>query len=414
MARRNRQRRRARRESALRALTSGAMALPGVAGSAAADSPEGRYSSSYQYSFYSEDPLPAGKVESGSRQRYDVHAHQFRLAAPIGDRFDAGLDVAHETMSGATPWYLVPDDDGDPVVVMTGATVDDARTDALLRGSYYLDSGRVGLAGGISAENDYFAWNGGLEGERSFNEKNTTLSTGAGFSLDTIEPSEGGTDGRPVHEEKQSYSVFAGIAQVIGRASLVQSTLSYEHARGFLSDPYKKVLLTIDEGGVPTPTPVPDSRPDTRHRLAWLTRFRHHFSAIDGTLHADYRFYADDWNVTSHMLEAAWHQSLWHTIRLVPSLRYYSQSQADFYAPYFDFEPADGYASADYRLSPYGALSWRLRAETVFATWSVDWLASITYERYTSSADLALGKVQVENPGLVTFNRISIGLTARF
>ena len=35
-------------------------------------------------------------------------------------------------------------------------------------------------------------------------------------------------------------------------------------------------------------------------------------------------------------------------------------------------------------------------------------------ERYTSSADLAIVKVAVENPGLVSYNLFSVGLTARF
>ena len=85
-----RQRRNGR--DALRALTSGALALPGVAGSASADTPEGRITSSYQYSFYSEDDISSAKVQSGSTRRYDVHAHQFRVGAPIADRFDLAGD----------------------------------------------------------------------------------------------------------------------------------------------------------------------------------------------------------------------------------------------------------------------------------------------------------------------------------
>ena len=75
---------------------------------------------------------------------------------------------------------------------------------------------------------------------------------------------------------------------------------------------------------------------------------------------------------------------------------------------------ADGNHSSDYRLSPYGALSGRLRAETRFSTGRIDWLASLGWERYVSDADFALGKVTVANPGLVSFHLISVGLTARF
>jgi hypothetical protein len=421
-SRRARRRRQSlRRQAALRAspaltaLTSSALSLPGLAGSAAADSPNERVRADYSYSFYSEDNLSKSQVVPGATtKRYDIETHQVRLAAPVAERFDVGFDFVYETMSGATPWYLVPDADGNPVQVMTGATIEEQRTDARLSGSYYLDRGRAGLAGGFSLENDYLAGYGSVDGEMHFNEKNTTLAGSAGFSIDTIEPTGGGTEGRVVKEHKQSYSASIGLSQILGRSNAVNSTLSYQLSRGFLSDPYKRVLVGIDIAGELTPTPIPDSRPDMRNQLTWLTRYRHHIESIGGTLHADYQFYIDDWQIMSHTVDVAWYQNLWRWLRLVPSVRYYSQSQAEFYAPWFDSLPSSGHYSADYRLSPYGALAWRTRVETRFDTWGLAWMAAFGYERYTSSADLALGDVKVENPGLVSYNLFSFTLTGRF
>jgi hypothetical protein len=415
--RRREQRRRARRRSAtrpspaLRALASGALSLPGLAGSATADAPAERIRADYSFSLYSEDDMPASKVVSGSNRRYEIEAHQIRLSAPIADRFDLGWDFTYETMSGATPWYIEPDSDGAPLQVMTGATIEEERIDTSLNGNWFLDSGRIGVRGGISDENDYFAGYGFLDGERHFNEKNTTLSSGAGFSLDTIEPTGGGTEGRVVKEHKQTYSVFAGISQILGRSSALNSTVSYQLARGFLSDPYKRVIVPDAIG---TPVPTPDSRPDMRNQFTWLTRYRHHFESLGATFHGDYQFYIDDWEVSSHTFEVAWYQGLWSWLRVVPSFRYYSQSQASFYAPYFENRPGSGHWSSDYRLAPFGALSWRIRSETRFTTWSLDWLASIAYERYVSSADYALGSVGTENPGLVSYGLLSLTLSGRF
>jgi hypothetical protein len=122
----------------------------------------------------------------------------------------------------------------------------------------------------------------------------------------------------------------------------------------------------------------------------------------------------DDWGINSHTIEVAWYQALFDAIRLIPGIRYYSQSQAEFYAPYYVAPRNDGLYSSDYRLSPFGALSWRIKAETRFQTWNIDWSATVGYERYTSSGDLALGDVKIENPGLVSFNLFSIGLVGRF
>jgi len=302
---------------------------------------------------------------------------------------------------------VIPGSGDEPVQVMTGATIEDQRTDALVSGRYYLDNGRVSLASGVSVENDYLSFNSNLGGEVDFMEGNLTALGGAGISLDRIEPTDADDDPfRPKEETRSSYSVFAGIAQVIRRDAALQSTLTYEHARGYLSDPYKRVLVLG--------TPQGDSRPDVRNQVSWLTRYRHHFSAIDGSLHADYRLYVDDWEITSHTLELAWYQTIWHTLRLIPSFRYYTQSQAEFYGPYFNGIRSDGHYSSDYRLSPYGAISWKLKAETTFDVFRVGWRAALTWERYISSGDLAIGKVSIENPGLVSFNLVSFSLTAKF
>jgi hypothetical protein len=392
---------------ALQALAGSALALPGVAGNAAAEGTE-RYVADYTYSYYKEDDIDASKVSAGSEtERYEIHAHQFRVAAPIASRFDLGLDVTYETMSGATPWYIIPDTNGDPVQVMTGATIEEARTDASLNGTFYLDSGSTNGRMGISVENDYLAFNGGLSGERYFNEKNTTLNGGGGFSIDTIEPVDADTDPfRPDKENKQSFSLFSGVSQVLGRGSVVNSTLNYQFSTGYLSDPYKRVLVAG--------APIGDSRPDQRHQISWLTRLRQHSDWASGAFHLDYRFYIDTWQINSHTIDAAWYQRLPWGLRLIPSLRYYTQSGAEFYAPWFELAPSSGHASSDYRLSPYGALAYRIRAESNFPIKETDWKVHFGYERYTSSADLAIAKVAVENPGLVSYNLISVGFTGRF
>jgi hypothetical protein len=398
------------RSPVLQALTTSTMALPGLAGSAAADTPIDQVTAEYSFSHYSEDSISSSKVASGDTDRYEIDVHQFRLAAPVTDRIDLALDVAHETMSGATPWYInapnIAAGETDPRVVMTGASVDDARTDALIKGTYYLDRGTAALSTGISIEDDYLAFNGGIEGSRNFNEKNTTLSGGLGFSYDQIDPTQDGTPGRPSSEDKHSVSLMGGLSQVLARGTAIQSSLSYQYAGGFLSDPYKQVYV-----GGPI---LPDTRPDQRHQLTWLTRFRQHFESISGTAHLDYSFYYDDWDVNAHTFEFAWYQSLFDVVRLIPSVRYYSQSQAEFYAPYFEGLPASGEFSSDYRLSPYGALAYRIRAETRFQTWQLDWILNAAYERYNSSADLAFGSVDVENPALVSFDMFSVGFTTRF
>lgn len=410
-ARRARRRRRQRRRGApsvLQALTTSTLALPGVA---AAETPSEQISAEYSFSRYTEKDLKATQVTLGSEtSRYEIDIHQLRLAAPITDRIDLAVDVAYETMTGATPWYVAPPNlqagEDTPRVQMTGASIDDQRTDVLLNGTYYLDRGTASLATGVSIEDDYRAYNGAISTTRDYNEKNTTLSGGLGFSYDQIEPTEGGINGRPSSEDKQTLRLFGGLSQVLTRHTAIQSTLSYQFGNGYLSDPYKLAWVAG--------TPIQDNRPDQRHQFSWLTRYRSHFERMGGTLHLDYNFFVDDWGINAHTFDLAWYQSVFGLMRVIPSLRYYSQSQADFYAPWYDSARSDGLASSDYRLSPYGALSYRIRAETRFQTWNLDWILNIGYETYESSGDLALKDVDLENPGLVSFDMWSVGITSRF
>jgi hypothetical protein len=121
--------------------------------------------------------------------------------------------------------------------------------------------------------------------------------------------------------------------------------------------------------------------------------------------------------VLANMLELGWHQELFHYVTLAPSLRYYSQSKADFYAPYFAPGLVAGQsASSDYRLSPYGALSFKVRADLSLG--ELIGLANarigVQYENYRSGKEFALGSVGTENPALVDFSVLMITLRTGF
>jgi len=391
-------------------LTTSALALiPGLAQRAAAQSRENNWSIAYGYSMYSEASLPASKISAGSRERYDIDTHAFKLAAPIGGHISLGLDVTYEKMTGASPWLIQSDLSGDPVVVMTGASIEDARTDVLASVTYIGEKSRTTLSGGASMEDDYTAINFGFGREKDFNQKATTFSWGIGFSTDEIDPNDTSFNPDPTKHHKKTGTFSLGFAQVIDRASVAQSSLTLQYADGFLSDPYK----LVSAGGINRE----DIRPGTRTQVSWLTRYRRHFERVHGSLHGDYQFSWDTWDVKAHVVELGWHQELFELLSLAPSLRYYTQSQAKFYAPYFALGlPAERDASSDYRLSPYGALSFKLRADLSLA----DWLrvpearVGVQYERYMSGKEFALGSISRENPALVDFSVLMVTLKTGF
>src|SRR5678815_3097167 len=132
---------------------------------------------------------------------------------------------------------------------------------------------------------------------------------------------------RVQHAQKNTTSLFGSLAWIIDRSSVLQTGIQVNSEHGFLSDPYK--LVTV---GVGT---IHDLRPGQRDQMAWLVRYRRAFSGPDAALHLDFRYAQDNWGVTSQTLEAAWYQPLPARWQLVPGLRYYSQQEARFYAPFF-------------------------------------------------------------------------------
>lgn len=413
----------------LLALTSSALALPGIVGSASADAPIERAQASFSSSYYREDSLSPNKfADLGSRDRYEIYTFQLRFDLPVAERIDLGIQFLYEEMSGASPWFVVAGTNGELLQVMSGATIDEERTDLTLDLDYYLDTGKDSFSWGFSNEKDYFSTHFAVGAERNFNEKNTTFSASGAFSYDWIDPTDPGfTSPRRKSGEKWSLDLFAGLSQVLTRSTIGQITLNYKHSDGFLDDPYK-LVASLD----PNASNVRDVRPDTKDQVSILLRVRQHIERVNASVHVDYQLYTDSFDITSHALELAWYQSVMDWLTLTPSIRYYSQSKADFYEPILDIGVLPKERSSDFRLSPYGALSLRLKAEVHFEdlarynapAWlqrlgfseGLDLTAALAYERYLSDGNYALVSVDEadEAPGLVKFHVFSLSLGGHF
>ena len=380
----------------LSALTAAALALPGLA--------QAQIETDYQYSRYEEADLSAGAAAGAVRERYAIDTHQFRIAAPVGDQaFIANL--TYETLSGASPWYLMPTANG-PVVIMSGASIHEERKDLQLTWAVPVAGIDWGVSAGYSTEDDYEATHAGLEFEYRPEGSAHSLSGGVGYSYDKIDPVRGPSSPDVIAKaDKDSFNAYAGISWVLNPQTVVQTAVSYGLHDGYLSDPYK-LAWVVDLSNT-----VRDTRPGERHQFSASARLRHYLPERKAALHADYRLYYDSWDIESHTVELAWQQMLGESWRLTPGFRWYSQSQAEFYAPFYQSQRDDGRASSDYRLSPYGAISLRLDLRKAL---SQDWEIGAGAEWYQADADYALGSVKLENPALVEYWILSARVGKRF
>ena len=382
----------------LRALTAAALALPGLA-AAQADGLQ----VDYQFSHYQERDLPASRNVSGRpSERYEVESHQVRMSQPFGER-QLTAEFLYETLSGASPWFVLPDAEGDPVQVMSGPTITEERYGAQISGSSPINDEWSGtLSGGFSEENDYRSGFGG--GELSFRPNNGRLTYIASASLarDRIRPTQGATPVGVIQDFKTAHQFNIGAAYVLNPRTWIQGSIGYQNHRGYLSDPYKAVFIVDDA------STVFDNRPRDRQGIHAMARLRHFNEQWQGAWHVDYRYYDDDWDVRSHTLEITWHQTLSEHWQVSPGVRWYSQTEAFFYAPFFQTLPNDGFVSSDYRLSPFGAISLRLDAQRRWDRWTV----TAGVEQYRASASYSLESVAVEAPGIVgRYVAINLGVS---
>lgn len=380
----------------VRSLLASSLGLPGMQDLLAQEDQEDGLS--YQFTHYDEQPLPRDKLAFGSPERYRINSQQLRWFKNLDDSYSLKVEAMYEGMSGSSPWYVIPDPASGPLQVMSGATIREQRTQLDAAVSRDRDGFTHTAAIGYSTENDYQALYGSYAGEKESDDGMNTISWGASYSHDEIEPTDAALYDRVERATRESGSVAAGFTRILNRNALVQTGLSLTRQSGYLSDPYK--LVWVQENV------ISDSRPDERLMWTWTARFRQYMERSRAALQADFRYFGDDWGVRSETLEVGWHQPAGEGWEITPSLRYYTQTAPDFYGPVFDTRPGDGYWSSDYRLATFGALSYRLNATLRRQEWS----AALTAEYYESSDSLALSGTPQDTPALLDFWRV----TARF
>lgn len=386
--------------NALAALSSAAMAIPSNAEVAPTDR-----IMSYRYTSYQEAESPRERTFTSETERYNIDVHQLGLRLPYKDDWYISSNLQYETLSGASPTQTYKNEDGRSVLLMSGASIEEKRIDFNITPRRYFKHGTAAGTLALSKENDYRSLALGTDGTLDIFNKHTTLIGAVSFSNDTLSPTDSSlstartaADGRG----KQKFSVYEGVSQIINKYSVLQIGIGFDKLSGYLSDPYK----------------FEDRRPGKREQYTLAANYRHFYDVWDGAaIHADYRFYRDDWGINSQTLEAQWVQkvALWGiNSKVSPLIRYYQQTEADFYSLTRDDDESSSapeFKSSDYRLSSYGAITLGVDTSATFQQWTVHF----NLAQYFSREELALFKTtDDETPALVNFTTFTLGVDYSF
>jgi uncharacterized protein DUF3570 len=213
------------------------------------------------------------------------------------------------------------------------------------------------LSGHYSREKDYESIGGSGKLSLDFMHHLTNLTIGGGVNHDGVFPT-GGTplplsDGTIVSDSRNAKRVtnaLIGLSRVITRRWLISVNGSRTFEDGYLTEPYKVVSLIDPLTGF-TVGQITDGRPSTRNRSDVMTSMVYHLTS--DVVHLSHRYYWDDWGVRSNTFDLKLRHDTGDSSFLQPHLRYYSQTQADFFTfGLVQGEPIPAYATSDYRLGP--------------------------------------------------------------
>ncbi|MEJ2765086.1 DUF3570 domain-containing protein [Photobacterium sp. MCCC 1A19761] len=164
-------------------------------------------------------------------------------------------------------------------------------------------------------------------------------------------------------------SLEAGLSQVFTPNFYSTFTLYGGYRSGYLSNHYLTVLREIDINGDGTIGSdevflAQDSRPDTR--ISGGLNVQAFYSVNQRVVvRPKYKFFIDDWGVSSHQLGGKMNIHLTDWLMLAPGYFWYHQEGANFYRDPGADDPtfaATGYATSDLRLGGFTANAYELGA----------------------------------------------------
>jgi hypothetical protein len=342
-------------------------------------------------SYYSQDGDNAAVSGGiGTEELTDVTG-TFVVSIPLNDDDVLTIDAGVSAYTSASSSNVGPFDDGpaDPFQASSGASSSDLW--ANLTGSYShssddrndIWSAKVS----ISSEYDYFSAGVGGSYTKLFNEKNTELSVNANVYIDTwnaIYPTElrpfgengnglnnslftqntitGNTNYNPRFSEfkdegRNSYSLGFGFSQILHKNVQGSLALDFVQQQGLLSTPFQRVYFSDVADSFIDNFQLADAverLPDSRFKVAVGGRLNWYLNETF-TVRTFYRYYFDDWGISSHTASIEVPIKITDKFTLYPSYRFYNQTAADYFRPYESALSTDDFYTSDYDLSEYSA-----------------------------------------------------------
>ncbi len=346
---------------------------------------------SVQYVHYDED--------SG---RTTVMSPALEVSKDFGTDYTLKASLVLDSISGASPsWYDASSgasafsrgDTSANNVTYDAIEYDDTRTaGSIALTTRFASRDELTVGYSRSYERDYEA--NELSAEYLYNldsSRNRTLSFGLSYQFNRVLVEEYSSANNRLRDDdddddddydsssgaSQSFDINVltaeiGFTQVLSPTSLAKASVFFINEDGYLSNPYMNVVRNYNLNNSGTAEVTAENKPDTRTSYGLTLQY---ITALSDVLSSNtsYRFYSDDWGINSHTINTELYYEYGDHWLFGGGLRYYVQSEADFYNGAKEYFTNETYASSDRRMSDFNAVSYKVSATYhVNGDWSVN------------------------------------------
>ncbi|MGV3585521.1 MAG: DUF3570 domain-containing protein [Adhaeribacter sp.] len=251
----------------------------------------------------------------------------------------------------------------------------------------------LGATASLSTEYDYFSKGAGLNFSKFSNDNNREFGLKVNAFLDTwkviypIElrhlPGSGGS------KPRNSYSSSFSLSQIINPRLQLSILADLTYQTGELGTLYQRVYFLDNSEQV-------EHLPETRFKIPLGLR-ANYFAGDKLVIRSFYRYYQDDWGISAHTFEIETPYKITPFLSLSPFYRFYTQTQADYFAGYQAHSAQETFFTSDYDLSAfssnYEGLNIRLNAVNgVFGIHKLNTL-EVRYGHYNRSTSLVSNSI---------------------
>jgi hypothetical protein len=173
--------------------------------------------------------------------------------------------------------------------------------------------------------------------------------------------------------DERSYGV--GLTQILTRNSIISANFEVITDQGWLSNPYREVMYATPGSGSGFAL-APEVDPSTRTSNALGLDYKYYLpwrAALD----LQYRYFEDTWGIRAHTAQIGYTQP-WRNWTFDGSLRFYTQTHADFYSDLFASADEFNFMSRNRELSAFNSFTIGTGASYQFHIPDAPWISRST------------------------------------